>query len=432
MQIKEIKGKILFTNAKVVDPFKERIYDADILIEKGKIREIRKGLMPPEGTEVVNLKGLAVSPGFIDLHVHFREPGYEDKETIETGCRAALAGGFTKVCCMPNTDPPIDTQESVRFIYRKAEGCLVDVYPIAAITRNRKGEELTDMVELSEAGAVAFSDDGDPLVNSQILRYALEYSRIVDKPIINHAEDIALKSDGYMNEGIVSTQLGIPGNPSIAEEIMVYRDLTLARFTRSRLHVPHVSTAAAVDLIRKAKANGVRVTAEATPHHLSLTEEYMGSFDANGKVSPPLRTETDRLALIEAIKDGTIDAIATDHAPHTYDTKETSLDMASYGMIGLESAFGLAMTNLVHAGHIPLMKLIRLLTIGPAQVMSIALPCLEAGEDANLTIFDPDEWWVFSRKDIYSRSQNTPFLGKELTGRIKSVFVRSHLVILNV
>jgi len=428
MKIDKMNGKVLLTNGKIIDPVGEKIYDSDILIENGVIVKIEKGMTPMNDAEIINLTGQMISPGFVDIHVHFREPGFEDKETIESGCQAALAGGFTKVCCMPNTEPPIDTQESVRFIYRKAEGQIVDVYPIAAITKNRKGEELTGMVELSSAGAVAFSDDGNPLVNAQIMRFALEYSKIVDKPIINHSEDPALKADGYMNEGIVSTQLGIPGNPSVAEEIMIYRDLALTKFTNSRLHVPHVSTKTSVALIRQAKADGVRVTAEVTPHHFSLTDEYMRSFDANGKVSPPLRSEFDRLALIEGIQDGTIDAIATDHAPHQYDTKETSLDLASSGMIGLESAFGLAMTHLVHAGYISLMDLIKLLTIKPAHVMNLPLPGISIGAEANLTIIDPDEWWVFSRKDIYSRSQNTPFIGRELTGRVKSVFAKSSYV----
>ncbi|PIS27432.1 MAG: dihydroorotase [Candidatus Marinimicrobia bacterium CG08_land_8_20_14_0_20_45_22] len=428
MKIDKMNGKVLLTNGKIIDPVGEKIYDSDILIENGVIVKIEKGMTPMNDAEIINLTGQMISPGFVDIHVHFREPGFEDKETIESGCQAALAGGFTKVCCMPNTEPPIDTQESVRFIYRKAEGQIVDVYPIAAITKNRKGEELTGMVELSSAGAVAFSDDGNPLVNAQIMRFALEYSKIVDKPIINHSEDPALKADGYMNEGIVSTQLGIPGNPSVAEEIMIYRDLALTKFTNSRLHVPHVSTKTSVALIRQAKADGVRVTAEVTPHHFSLTDEYMRSFDANGKVSPPLRSESDRLALIEGIQDGTIDAIATDHAPHQYDTKETSLDLASSGMIGLESAFGLAMTHLVHAGYISLMDLIKLLTIKPAHVMNLPLPGISIGAEANLTIIDPDEWWVFSRKDIYSRSQNTPFIGRELTGRVKSVFAKSSYV----
>lgn len=430
MQMREYKNRVLLTNAKVIDPFKDSIYDADILIEKGKIKKIGKNI-PGDGiNEVIDLKGLIVSPGFIDIHVHFREPGYEYKETIETGCRSALAGGFTQVCCMPNTDPAIDTQESVRFIYRKAKEQLVNVYPIAAITKGRKGKELTEMVELSESGAVAFSDDGTPLENSQIMRYALEYSRIVDKPVINHAEDFALKANGLMNEGVVSTQLGISGNSSIAEEVMVYRDLSLANFTKARIHIPHVSTAGSVDLVRKVKADGIEVTAEVTPHHFSLTDEYMRSFNANGKVSPPLRTEKDRLALIEGLKDGTIDVIATDHAPHTYETKETSLDLASSGMIGLESAFGLAMTNLVHQGHLTLMELVKKITVNPAKVMNLDLPKIKEGEEANFTIFDPEEWWVFSKKDIYSKSHNTLFIGSEFTGRVKSVFTKSSYVIL--
>lgn len=428
MQIKAINEELLLQNAVIVDPFKDNIYEADILIGKGKIKNIEQKIDPKNVKICEDLKGSYIAPGFIDLHTHLREPGNEDEETIATGVKAALAGGFTKICCMPNTDPPIDTQEAVRFIYRQAENLLAEVYPIAAITKGRQGAELTEMVELANAGAVAFSDDGTPLKNAQIMRYALEYSRLTGKPIINHAEDIDLKADGLMNEGVVSTHLGLPGNPAIAEEIMINRDLQLAKFTSARLHVPHVSTAGSVELIRQAKAEGVHVTAEVTPHHFSLTDEYMRTFDANGKVAPPLRTEADRQALIAGLKDGTIDAIATDHAPHTIDTKETSLDLASYGMIGLETAFALAMTNLVHPGHLTLLQLIKLLTVNPAAIMNIALPKLENGVDANLTIFDPNQWWVFNRKNIYSRSQNTPFIGAELTGRIKAVVTKSHYI----
>jgi len=428
MQIKAIKEELLLRNAIVVDPFKDDTYETDILIEKGKIKSIGQPVDPQTVKNSEDLKGLCIAPGFVDLHTHLREPGNEDEETIATGVRAALAGGFTKICCMPNTDPAIDTQEAVRFIYRQAEGLLADVYPIAALTKGRQGIELTEMVELARAGAVAFSDDGAPLKNPQIMRYALEYSRLTGRPIINHAEDVDLKADGLMNEGMVSTQLGLPGNPALAEELMIYRDLQLARFTGARLHIPHVSTAGSVELIRRAKADGVKVTAEATPHHFSLTDEYLRSYDANAKVAPPLRTEADRQAVIAGLKDGTIDAIATDHAPHTIDTKETSFDLASYGMIGLETAFALAMTKLVHPGHLTLLQLIKLLTVKPAAIIDLPLARLEPGAEASLTIFDPDEWWVFSRKNIYSRSQNTPFLGAELTGRIKSVVTKSHYV----
>jgi len=430
MQIKAIQDELLLRNATVVDPFKNETYETDILLEKGRIKSIGQSVDPKIVNNCEDLKGLYIAPGFVDLHVHLREPGHEDEETIATGVRAALAGGFTKICCMPNTDPAIDTQEAVRFIYRQAENLLADVYPIAAITKGRQGAELTEMVDLSQAGAVAFSDDGTPLNNSQIMRYALEYSKMTGKPIINHAEDVDLKAEGLMHEGIVSTQLGLPGNPGLAEELMIYRDLQLAKLTGARLHVPHVSTANSVELIRKAKATGINVTAEATPHHFSLTDEYMRTFDANGKVAPPLRTENDRQAVIAGLKDGTIDAIATDHAPHTIDTKETTLDLASYGMIGLETAFALAMTNLVHAEHLTLLQLIKLLTVNPATILNLPLAKLEEGAEASLAIFDPKEWWVFSRKNIFSRSQNTPFIGAELTGRIKGVITKSHYVTL--
>jgi len=425
MQQQKVSDKILFQNATIVDPHQGKSYTADILIDDGKIRKVQKEIPKSGIKRVVDLKGKSVAPGFIDLHVHFREPGFEDEETIATGARAALAGGFTQVCCMPNTVPPIATQDSVRLIYKKAEDLLVRVYPIAAITKGREGKELTEMGELAEAGAVAFSDDGTPLQNALLMRYALEYSRVTGKPVINHAEDIDLRADGLMNEGIVSTQLGLTANPAAAEQLMVYRDVMLAKLTGARIHIPHVSTAAAVAIIRQAKADGVRVTAEATPHHFTLTDEYMRSFSAQGKVAPPLRTEEDRQAIIAGLKDGTIDAIATDHAPHTYETKETSLDLASSGLIGLESAFGLAMTQLVKAGHLSLLDLVTKLTTRPAAVLDLPLPPIKAGEAANLTIFDPEEWWVFSRKDIYSKSHNTPFLGAEFTGRIKSVFTQS-------
>ncbi len=430
MQIKAIQDELLLRNATVVDPFKNETYKTDILLEKGWIKSIGQSVDPKIVNNIEDLKGLYIAPGFVDLHVHLREPGHEDEETIATGVRAALAGGFTKICCMPNTNPAIDTKEAVRFIYRQAENLLADVYPIAAITKGRQGAELTEMVDLSQAGAVAFSDDGTPLKNSQIMRYALEYSKMTGKPIINHAEDVDLKAEGLMHEGIVSTQLGLPGNPGLAEELMIYRDLQLAKLTGARLHVPHVSTANSVELIRKAKAAGINVTAEATPHHFSLTDEYMRTFDANGKVAPPLRTENDRQAVIAGLKDGTIDAIATDHAPHTIDTKETTLDLASYGMIGLETAFALAMTNLVHAEHLTLLQLIKLLTVNPATILNLPLAKLEEGAEASLAIFDPKEWWVFSRKNIFSRSQNTPFIGAELTGRIKGVITKSHYVTL--
>lgn len=430
MQIKNLPHKILFKNAQIVDPFQEKVYQADILLEKGKIRSIGSNLSVENNVVVESLAGLTIAPGLVDIHAHLREPGYEAAETIASGAQAALAGGFTKVCCMPNTEPCLDTQETVRFVYKKAEETPIEVYPIAAITKERKGEELTEMVELAEAGAVAFSDDGNPLQKAQMMRNALEYARLTGKPIINHAEDLDLKGDGLMHEGIVSTQLGLPGNPALAEELMVYRDLRLAEFTQARLHIPHVSTAGAVELIRQAKARGQAVTAEVTPHHLCLTDEYLRTFDTNAKVSPPLRTEADRQALIAGLRDGTLDAIATDHAPHVIDTKETSFDLASSGMIGLETALALVLTKLVVPGHLTLLQAIKLFTVNPARILNLQLPSFKEGAEANFIVFDPEEWWVFSRKDIYSRSQNTPFLGAELTGRVKAVITKSHHVII--
>jgi len=410
MQKRAIKTTVLFKNANLIDVFNDKNYETDLLVEKGTFRKIAKNISEKEAKEVIDLKGLSVAPAFVDLHVHFREPGYENSETIASGARAALAGGFAQVCCMPNTAPAIDNRETVRFIYEKAAGELVNVYPVAAITKGRSGTELTEMMELAEAGAVAFSDDGAPVNDSQIFRNALEYAKITGKPVINHAEDPALKADGIMNEGIVSTQLGIPGNPRIAEEIMIARDLRIAEFVNAKIHIPHVSTAGSVEMIRQAKARGVAVTAEVTPHHFSLTDEYMRSFDANGKVAPPLRTGEDRLAVIKGLKDGTIDAIAT------------------YGLIGLETAFALAMTNLVHTEFLTIPEVVKLFTVKPAGIMQLPLPAFQEGYEANFTIFDPNEWWVFSRKNIYSKSFNTPFMGSEFTGRVKGVFTKSYYV----
>jgi len=428
MEIKPIDGQLLLKNGVLLDPFLDQETATDILIDHHRIRQIDKQITPASEATVIDIKGLKIAPGFVDLHTHLREPGYEERETLETGSRAALAGGFTQLCCMPNTDPAIDNLETIKYIYRRAETLPVHIYPIAAITKNRQGEELTEMAELAEAGAVAFSDDGNSLQNPLLMRYALEYAKIANRPIINHAEDIFLRNDGLMNEGPVSTRLGLSPNPVVAEELMVYRDIRLAQWLDARVHIPHVSSAGSVEMIRRAKSAGVRVTAEATPHHFSLTDEYLSGFDTNGKMAPPLRSESDRLAVIAGLKDGTIDAIATDHAPHPVETKETSFDMAASGIIGLETAFCLAMTCLVHKNHLTLMDLVRLLTTQPAAAMGIPLPELKPGEPANLTVFDPDEWWVFSRKDIYSKSQNTPFIGWEFTGRIKAVISRGQFI----
>ncbi len=428
MQINEIKGKVLIKNGTILDPFKNKEYSSDILFENGQISKIGESL-PEKGVEqVLDAKNMYISPGFVDIHVHFREPGNEIAETLESGAKAALSGGFTKVCTMPNTTPPVDNEAEVLSVYRKTAHLPTDVYPIAAVTKGREGKVITEMATLKKAGAVGFSDDGTPITNGQILRNAFEYSLITGNAIINHAEDPALRADGIMNEGAVSTQTGLNGNPALAEEIMIYRDIEIAKYTGGRLHVPHVSTARSVELIRRAKAEGVNVTAEATPHHISLTDEYMKKFDANGKVAPPLRTEADRLALIAGLKDGTIDAIATDHAPHVIDKKETTLDLAAFGMIGLESAFGLVMTQLYHGAKMPLLEIVKALTVKPAKIMNLDLPEFKAGEKANITVFSADEWWVFNRKNVESRSSNSPFFGTELTGKAKLIVKDNFLI----
>jgi len=428
MQINEIKGKILIKNGTVLDPFKNEVYKSDFLIEKGKITEIGEKLDESGVDKVIDAKNRYIAPGFFDMHVHFREPGYEMAETLESGSRAALAGGFTKVCTMPNTTPAIDNEAEVLSVYRKTAHLPVDVYPIAAITVNREGRQITEMMRLKQAGAVAFSDDGTPLTNSQILRNAFEYSLITGNAVINHAEDPELRAEGIMNESEFSTKTGLAGNPAIAEETMINRDIEIAKFTGGKIHVPHVSTAGSVALIRKAKADGINITAEVTPHHISLTDEYMLTFDANGKVAPPLRSETDRKALIAGLKDGTIDAIATDHAPHVIDKKETTLDLAAFGMIGLESAFGLILTQLYHGEKMDLLEIIKKITLNPAKIMNVELPKFALQEAANITIFNPDEWWIFNRKNVESRSFNSPFFGTELTGKAKLIIKDNYLI----
>ena len=428
MEKHRFKDRILLKGGEIIDPHKDTIANRDILINKGIIEQIEKEIVPQEDYKIIELKGLKIAPGFVDLHTHLREPGQEDAETIATGARAALAGGFTRICCMPNTTPAISTEESVRFIRDKSQFLDVDVMPIASITIDREGKKLTEFAQLAEVGAVAFSDDGVPVENAQIMRNALEYSKLVDKPIINHSEEQALKNDGIINESSVSTATGLQGNPAIAEEIMIYRDIRIAEFTKAKLHIPHVTSQGSVDIIREAKNRDVQVTAEVTPHHISLTDEYMESFNTLGKVAPPLRTEIDRQALIEGLKDGTIDILATDHAPHTYNKKETSLDLAAYGMIGLGSAFSLYMTNLVHQDELSLIDLIKKITVNPAQIINIKLPGFKIGEKAEFTIFDTDEWWVFNENNIYSKSHNTPFIGHELNGRVKKVIIGNKVI----
>jgi dihydroorotase len=410
--------KILIREGRVIDPVSAHDAPADVLIENGTIAAVEPRI-EAEDARVVEAKGLVVTPGLVDMHVHFREPGFEYKEDIESGSRAAAAGGFTTVACMPNTDPVIDNEALVsRIVKRGQEIGFCRVHPIAAITKGQQGNALTEMMLLRDAGAVGFSDDGVPVESSRVMRRALEYARLTGQPIISHSEDRALSAGGHMHEGIVSTRLGIEGIPSASEDVAVARDVRLAEITGGRLHVCHVSSARSVEIIRQAKERGVRVTAEATPHHVTLTDEAVEGFDANTKMNPPLRAESDRRALIEGLADGTLDAIATDHAPHAPLEKLLEFDRAPFGIIGLETSLALVLTVLVKEGHLPLAAAVERMTLAPARILGLEAGTLRPGAPADVTVLDPELDWTFGPGDVFSRSSNSPFLGRELTGRV--------------
>ena len=382
-----------------------------------KTNVLGRGLEAPEGTEVVDASGKIVCPGFIDMHVHLREPGYEYKETVATGTRAAAAGGFTAVCCMANTNPVNDNGAVTDYILAKAkvEG-VVRVYPIGAVTRGLHGEELAELAELAESGCVAFSDDGRCVMNSGLYRRAMEYTLPFGAPLISHAEDASLSRGASMNEGVVSTATGLPGQPAAAEDVMVARDVLLAELTGAHVHIAHVSTAGAVRLIRDAKARGVQVTAEVTPHHLVLTEDAVRTWDPNTKMAPPLRTKRDVEALLEALADGTIDCIATDHAPHALSEKEGEFDRAAFGIVGLETAVAVLLDRLVRPGLLPLATLIARWSRDPARLLDLPGGNLAPGAPADVTILDPDAETVVDPSRFRSRSRNTPFGGWTLRG----------------
>ncbi|MDZ7373842.1 MAG: dihydroorotase [candidate division KSB1 bacterium] len=415
---------VLIKGGTVLDPVRKRAEQLDVIIEKGRIAKLGKAAKEGFPGEVVDASGCFVTPGLLDLHVHLREPGQEEKETIATGCRAAMAGGFTAVCSMPNTDPPVDSRSVVEYIRERAQSQLVTVYPIAAITKGRQGEEISEMADLVEAGAVAFSDDGSAVKNTAVLRRALEYSSMFDVPIIEHCEDPYLDEGGVMNEGFVATELGLPGMPRIAEEIIVQRDLSVLGYVGGRLHIAHVSTKGSVELIRRAKEKGLAVTAEVTPHHLSLTDEEMRRFDANFKMNPPLRTAEDVEALIEGLRDGTIDAIASDHAPHcVHEKDELELEFAPFGVIGLETTLGVVLRVLVQERGFPIEEVIEKMTYGPARIIRKAETLeIREGAMANLTVFALGESWQVDPNRFYSKGRNTPFRDWQLPGKVRAVF----------
>ena len=415
--INKLKQSVLLEGGTIYDPFENKKIKGSILIQNGLVKEVGD-IAAPENVTKVNCRGKLISPGFIDIHAHFREPGREDKETLATGARAAISGGFTRVCVMPNTNPPLDSPEAIRFIIEKSADLPVKIYPMGAITIGQKGLELTEVGEMVKAGAVAISDDGLPVQNGQVLRNALEYAQKYSIPVINHAEDIHLRNEGVMNESILSTKLGLPGNPDISESVMVHRDLEVADYTGGRIHIPHVSTKRSVDLIRKYKKMGVNVTAEVTPHHIGLTEEKLWEYDTYAKVAPPLRQDSDRNALIEGLLDGTIDCIATDHAPHTIEEKEMDFIHSPCGMIGLESAFGLSNTVLTNAGATT-EQVIQWFTNGPSTIMGWNIVPFQVGKQAEVVIIDPKKKWEFNESDIQSRSKNSPMLGMKFTGKVE-------------
>jgi len=407
---------LLIRNGRVVDPAGGTDAVADVWVADGRIHKLGRGLKAPAGAEIVDATGKVVCPGFIDIHVHLREPGFEYKETISSGTRAAAAGGFTAVACMANTFPVNDNRAVTDYILARAkvEG-VVRVYPIGAVTRNLEGTQLAELAEQAEAGCVAFSDDGKCVMNAELYRRAMEYTLPFGTPIISHAEDCHLAHGAPMNEGLVATELGLSGQPGAAEDVMVARDIILAELTGAHLHVAHISTAGAVRLVREAKARGVRVTAEVTPHHLVLTDEAVRTYDPNCKMAPPLRTKRDVEACLEALVDGTIDCVATDHAPHALSEKESEFAEAANGVVGLETAVSLLLDRLVRPGVIDLPTLVARLSTGPARLLNLPGGSLAPGAAADITILDLEQAWTVDPATFQSRSRNTPFAG--FTGR---------------
>jgi dihydroorotase len=403
----------------------------DIRIRNGHIQTISDSLKKGKNEDVFDAGGAYLSGGWMDMHVHFREPGFEHKETIKTGCSAAAFGGFTEVACMPNTNPPIHTRDVVEYIKKKSEKEVVEVHPIGCVTKSRKGESIAEMSDMKEGGAVAFSDDGDPVYNSRVMRVALEYSSMLGVPVINHEEDLELSRPGHMNEGVVSTRLGLPGTPGIAEETMIARDILLAEFTGGHIHVAHISTRKAVDLVRKAKADGVNVTTEVCTHHFDLTDEEIDRrrFDTNVKMHPPLRTQDDVDAMIEGLHDGTIDVICTDHAPHAIEEKEVEFIYAPNGIIGLETAWSIVVKRLLDPRKLTLKQVLEKLVVMPRTILNLEVPELKEGAKANLTLFNTDEEWTFSDKEVRSKSKNSPYLGEKLKGRAVAVYNKNRLVV---
>jgi len=419
---------ILIKNGLVIDPANKLEKQVDLLIENGKISKIGTGIKKKAKKEI-DARGKIVAPGFVDMHTHLREPGREDSETILTGMKAAVSGGFTTITAMPNTEPACDGQSQVRFLLERAKEIgLSNLLPIGTITKARKGKELSEMGELKNAGCLAVSDDGSSVEETSLMRRALEYSSMLDLLIISHCEDKALASDGVMREGYISTVLGLRPIPSEAESIIVERDVQLAENSGAKLHIAHISAAKSIEIVKEAKKRGVKITAEVTPHHIALTDEAVRTFDTNTKVNPPLATKKDVKALREALKNGTIDAIATDHAPHPGNEKEKEFDHAPFGMIGLESALSVLVETLVDGKILTWTELIEKLTINPCRILKYDRGTLSEGAVADVVLIDPKKEWVYSKDVIKSKSKNSPFIGKTMKSKVTNVIIAGKLI----
>ena len=417
-------SRTVIRNGTIVDPSQGLHGRMDMALRNGVVEDIAPEVRPESGDKVFDVQGLYIAPGFIDLHTHLREPGGESAETIESGCRAAAAGGFTTIYCMPNTRPVCDTETGVHYVVSRAAraGC-VRVIPVAAVTKGQQGEEITNMGRLQRAGAGAFSDDGYPVMNAEIMRRALEYTSMIGVPVMEHCEDANLSGSGAVHEGAVSLKLGLRGIPRVSESTMVSRNVALAAATGGHIHICHVSARESVEAIREAKRNGVHVTAEVTPHHLTMTDKDVLGYNVNAKMKPPLCEEEDREALIAALEDGTIDCIATDHAPHSANAKDNVFDEAPFGIIGMESAFPLLFTEFVLPGRWPLEFLVEKLTVAPAAVVNRPWGTLQPGSPADMAILQLGQPYTFERRHLHSRSSNCPWLGRTMKGRVAMTLV---------
>jgi dihydroorotase len=415
-------ASLLIQNGRMIDPSQRIDRMANVLVVDGRIAAL--DAQPGGEQTIIDASGKIVCPGLIDMHVHLREPGREEDETIETGTSAALAGGFTSIACMPNTEPTVDSQGVVDFIrHQAAQADNCNVFVVACVSKGREGKELAEIGQLVKAGAVAFSDDGSPIYNPELMRRAFEYCLMFDKPVLNHSEIRELTEHAVMHEGLTSLILGLSGMPAAAEDVMASRDIALAEATGGRFHLMHVSTAGSVDAVRRAKRRGVRVTTEVTPHHFTLTDECLRSFDSNFKMNPPLRGREHVEAVIAGLVDGTIDVIATDHAPHAKEKKMQELDQAPFGIVGLETALGLVVTKLIKPGHLDWSAAIQKMSYNPARILGVNKGTLAIGADADITIIDPDARWKVNPAEFRSKSTNSPFIDWELTGRADIVIV---------